>query len=68
LQFEVSKVELDPERVGNFKRVIAFWNVQVMLYNIGYLKNLLNKFFFQGTVPLAVKCFNVAIIMGTFLG
>jgi hypothetical protein len=50
------------------RRVIPFWNVQVMLYNIGYLKNLLNKIFFQGTVPLAVRCFNVAIIMGIFLG
>jgi hypothetical protein len=32
------------------------------------LKNVLKRIFFQGTVPLAVRCFNVAIIMGTFLG
>jgi hypothetical protein len=61
-----SPIIIDPQ--VRLKRVIAFWNVQVMLYNIGYLKNLLNKIFFQGTVPLAVRCFNVAIIMGTFLG
>jgi hypothetical protein len=28
-----------------FRRVIPFWNVKVMLYNIGYFKNLLNLFF-----------------------
>jgi hypothetical protein len=38
-----------------------------MLYNIGYLKSI-KKIFLQGIVPLAVRCFNVAIIMGTFLG
>jgi hypothetical protein len=32
------------------------------------LKKSIIRIFFQGTVPLAVRCFNVAIIMGTFLG
>jgi hypothetical protein len=32
------------------------------------LKKSIKQFFFQGTVPLAVRYFNVAIIMGTFLG
>jgi hypothetical protein len=48
-----------------FKRVIPFWNVQVMLYNIGYLKNLLKENFPQGTVALAVRWFKLAIIMVT---
>jgi hypothetical protein len=61
-----SPITIDPE--VRLRRVIPFWNVQMMLYNIGYLKYLLNKKKFQGTVPLAVRCFNVAIIMGTFLG
>jgi hypothetical protein len=43
-----------------FKRVIPFWNVQVMLYNMGYLKNLLKEIFSQDTVPSAMRCFNVA--------
>jgi hypothetical protein len=45
--------------------VIPFWNVQVMLYNIGYLKNLLKENFPQGTVALAVRWFKLAIIMVT---
>jgi hypothetical protein len=61
-----SPITIDPE--VRLRRVIPFWNVQMMLYNIGYLKYLLNNYFFQGTVPLAVRCFNVAIITGTFLG
>jgi hypothetical protein len=32
----------------------------VMLYNMGYKKNLLKDIFSQNTVPLAVRCFNVA--------
>jgi hypothetical protein len=59
-----SPITIDPE--VRLRRVIPFWNVQVMLYNIGYLNNLLKKII-QGTVPLAVRCFSVAIIMGTFL-
>jgi hypothetical protein len=31
-----SPITIDPE--VRFRRVIPFWNVQVMLYNIGYLK------------------------------
>jgi hypothetical protein len=43
-----------------FRRLIPFWNVQVMLYNMSYEKNLLKDIFSQNTVPLAVRCFNVA--------
>jgi hypothetical protein len=32
----------------------------VMLYNMSYEKNLLKEIFSQTTVPLAVRCFNVA--------
>jgi hypothetical protein len=32
------------------------------------LKKSIKRIFFQGTVALAVRWFNVAIIMGTFLG
>ena len=32
------------------------------------LKKSIKQKKFQGTVPLALRCFNVAIIMGTFLG
>jgi hypothetical protein len=39
-----------------------------MLYNIGYLKTLLKEFFSQGTMALAMRWLNVAIIMGTFMG
>jgi hypothetical protein len=31
-----------------------------MLYNMSYEKNLLKEIFSQNTVPLAVRCFNVA--------
>jgi hypothetical protein len=31
-----------------------------MLYNMSYKKNLLKDIFSQNTVPLAVRCFNVA--------
>jgi hypothetical protein len=49
-----SPITIDPQLW--FMRVIPFWNVQVMLYNIDYLKNILKESFFQGTVALAVRC------------
>jgi hypothetical protein len=58
-----SPITIDPQL--RFKRIIPFWNVQVMLYKIDYLKNILKEIFFQGTVALAVRWFKLAIIMGT---
>jgi hypothetical protein len=48
-----------------FRRVIPFWTVQVMLYNIGHFKNLIKDILFRGTLTLAVRWLKLAIIMGT---
>jgi hypothetical protein len=40
-----SPITIDPQL--RFRLVIPFWNVQVMLYNIGYSKDLLKYLFFH---------------------
>jgi hypothetical protein len=39
-----SPITIDPQ--VRLRRVIPFWNVQVMLYNIGYFKKSIKQIFF----------------------